>query len=73
MHMRREREAVQLQVQHRDQEQGEGRVSTGLQIAEHVRRAADLEIEEARAEIVLQVRTAYFQAVLAQQLVAISE
>lgn len=50
-----------------------GRISTGLQIAEHVRRAADLQIEEAEADISLQVRTAYFQAVLADAFVGISE
>jgi outer membrane protein len=49
-----------------------GRVGTGLAIAHHVRRAADLEVEEAEAEIALQVRTAYFQAVLAAEFVAIA-
>lgn len=50
-----------------------GRLSTGLDIARHVRRAAELELQEARADIALQVRNAYFQAVLASELVGISE
>jgi outer membrane protein TolC len=49
-----------------------GRVGTGLAIAYQVRRAADLELEEAEAEIALQVRTAYFQAVLASEFVDIA-
>lgn len=50
-----------------------GRVGAGLDIARNVRRAAELDLVEARAEVELQVKTAYFQAVLAQYLVSISE
>ncbi len=49
-----------------------GRIGTGLEIARHVRRAADLEVVEAEAELALQVRTAYFQTVLAGEFVAIA-
>jgi outer membrane protein TolC len=49
-----------------------GRVGTALEIARQVRLAAALEVEEAEDEITLQVRNAYFQAVLAEQLVAIT-
>ncbi len=50
-----------------------GRISTGLDIARNVRRAAELEVMEAEADIALQVKSAYFQAVLAQDLVGITE
>ncbi len=49
-----------------------GRVGTALEIARQVRIAAALEVEEAEGEISLQVRNAYFQTVLADQLVAIT-
>jgi outer membrane protein len=49
-----------------------GRVGIALEIAREVRRAAALEVEEAEANIALQVRNAYFQGVLAEQLVSIS-
>lgn len=49
-----------------------GRVGTAMRIARQVRLAADLEVEEAETEIALQVRTAYLQAVLADEIVAIS-
>jgi outer membrane protein len=49
-----------------------GRVGAALEIARHVRRAAALEVEEAEADIALQVRNAYFQTVLADRLVAIT-
>ncbi len=50
-----------------------GRISAGRQIAGNVERAAELEVVEAQAEIALQVKSAYLQAVLAQDLVGISE
>lgn len=50
-----------------------GRISAGLRIASNVRRAAELEVLEAEADIALQVKSAYLQAVLAQDLVGISE
>ena len=50
-----------------------GRISTGLDIARNVRRAAEMEVLEAEADITLQVRSAYFQAVLAQDLVGITQ
>lgn len=49
-----------------------GRVGTALRIARQVRLAADLEVQESETEIALQVRTAYLQAVLADEFVAIS-
>jgi outer membrane protein len=49
-----------------------GRVGTALAIARNVRLAADLQIEEAEAEIALQVRNAYFQMVLADHMVGIA-
>jgi outer membrane protein len=49
-----------------------GRVGTALEISRNVRSAADLQIEEAEAEIALQVRSAYFQIVLAEQMVGIA-
>jgi outer membrane protein len=50
-----------------------GRISTGLEIARHVRHAAELQISEAEADVALQVRNAYFQTVLAESFVAITE
>jgi outer membrane protein len=49
-----------------------GRVGTALAIARNVRSAADFQIEEAEAEIALQVRSAYFQLALADQMVGIT-
>jgi outer membrane protein TolC len=49
-----------------------GRVGAALEIARQVRRAAALDVEEAEAEISLQVRNAYFQTVLADRMVAIT-
>jgi outer membrane protein len=49
-----------------------GRIGTALEIARQVRGAADLEITEAEADIALQVRNAYFQAVLAEEMVGIA-
>lgn len=49
-----------------------GRVGTALEIARQVRLAAALEVEEAEAEISLQVRNAYFQTVLADRMVGIA-
>lgn len=49
-----------------------GRVGTALAIARNVRAAADLQIEEAEADVALQVREAYFQLVLAEQMVDIA-
>jgi outer membrane protein len=48
-------------------------VGLGLAIARDVRRAADLEIVEAEADIALQIRTAYFQSVLAAEFVGIAQ
>lgn len=50
-----------------------GRVSTGLRVARLAREAADLDILEAEADVTHQVRTAYFQAVFAGELVRIAE
>ena len=50
-----------------------GRVSIGLDIADKVREALRLELAETEAEVRLQVREAYFQAVFAGLLVEISE
>jgi outer membrane protein len=49
-----------------------GRVGTALAIARNVRAAADYQVEEAQAEIALQVRQAYFQVVLADEMVGIA-
>lgn len=49
-----------------------GRVGTALGIARNVRAAADLQIEEAEAEVALQVRSAYFQVILAERMVGIA-
>jgi outer membrane protein len=49
-----------------------GRISTGLNIARQVRLASELEVLEAETEVALQVRQAYFQAVLAGEFVAIA-
>jgi outer membrane protein len=49
-----------------------GRVGTAMRIARQVRLAARLEVEEAETEMALRVRTAYLQAVLAREFVAIS-
>jgi outer membrane protein len=49
-----------------------GRVGTALRIARHVRSAADLQVEEAEADIALQVRNAYFTVVLADAMVGIA-
>jgi outer membrane protein len=49
-----------------------GRVGTAMRIARQVRLAARLEVEEAETEMALQIRTAYLQAVLAREFVAIS-
>jgi outer membrane protein len=50
-----------------------GRVATALELARNVRRAAALQVDEAEAEITLQVRNAYFQLLLAQDVTAIAE
>jgi outer membrane protein len=50
-----------------------GRVGTALQIARRVRSAADLQVLEAESEIALQVRSAYFVVVLADQMVGIAQ
>jgi outer membrane protein TolC len=49
-----------------------GRVGTALAIARNVRAAADYQVEEAQADIALQVRQAYFQLVLAEEMVGIA-
>lgn len=49
-----------------------GRVGTALAIARNVRAAADYGVEEAEADIALQVRSAYFVTVLADQMVSIA-
>ncbi|HSJ23758.1 MAG TPA: TolC family protein [Longimicrobiales bacterium] len=49
-----------------------GRVGTALAIARNVRAAADFQVEESQAEIALQVRQAYFQTVLADEMVDIA-
>jgi outer membrane protein len=48
-----------------------GRVRTALDVARYVRRAAALEIDEAEADIALQVRRAYFQVAISEDLVII--
>jgi outer membrane protein len=50
-----------------------GRIGTGLNIAREVRRAADAQVAEAEADIALQVRSAYFQTVLADAFIGISQ
>ncbi|MEX0912077.1 MAG: TolC family protein [Gemmatimonadota bacterium] len=50
-----------------------GRISTGLAIASNIRRASALDVMEAQADIALQTKSAYLQAVLAEHLVDISE
>jgi outer membrane protein len=49
-----------------------GRVSTALGIARNVRAAADLQVEETQSDIALQVRSTYFQTVLADEMVGIA-
>jgi outer membrane protein len=49
-----------------------GRTGAALNIARNYRAAAELGLTEQEAEIELQVRTAYYQAVLAERLVQIS-
>jgi outer membrane protein len=49
-----------------------GRVGTALAIARNVRAAADYHVAEAQADIALQVRQAYFQLVLAEEMVGIA-
>ncbi|CAN5685922.1 TolC family outer membrane protein [soil metagenome] len=49
-----------------------GRVSIGLDIADRVRETLRLELEEAEAEVRLQVREAYFQAIFSELLVEIA-
>jgi outer membrane protein len=49
-----------------------GRVGTALSIARNVRSIADLQIQETEADVALQVRNAYFQTVLAQEMVGIA-
>jgi outer membrane protein len=50
-----------------------GQVGAALNIAEHVRATARLNLAEDAAEVRRQVRTAYYQALLAQELAAIAE
>jgi outer membrane protein len=50
-----------------------GRVSTALQIAQRVRAITDLQVQEAEADVELQVRNAYFLVVLADQMVGIAQ
>jgi outer membrane protein TolC len=52
---------------------GGGRVRASVAIAENVRDAARLNYREEAAEVELLVRTAYFRALLAQELATISE
>jgi outer membrane protein len=49
-----------------------GRVGTALAIARNVRSVADLQIEEAEDDVALQVRSAYFQTVLAEEFIGIT-
>jgi outer membrane protein len=49
-----------------------GRVGTALDIARNVRGIADLQIQETEADVALQVRNAYFQTVLADEMVGIA-
>jgi outer membrane protein TolC len=50
-----------------------GKLGAGLKIARELEETARLAVDEQKAEVELQVRTAYFRAHLAQQLVAISQ
>lgn len=50
-----------------------GRVAIGLDIADKVRESLQLELAETEAEVRLQVREAYFQAVFTELLVEIAE
>lgn len=50
-----------------------GRISSALAVADRFRRSARLNLREEVAEIELQVRTAYFQALLARELAASAE
>jgi outer membrane protein len=50
-----------------------GAVRAAQEVAERVRRAADLEVREVEAEIALQVRQAYVQMVLGDELLRIAE
>lgn len=50
-----------------------GRVSANVNRARSTEAAAELRIEEARADIALQVREAYFQAVLSREMVRIAQ
>jgi outer membrane protein len=50
-----------------------GRVGTALAIARNVRSAAALQLSETEAEVTLDVRNAYFQTVLAEELVGIAQ
>lgn len=49
-----------------------GRVGTALAIARNVRAAAEFQVQEAESEVALQVRTAYFQTVFADEMVGIA-
>jgi outer membrane protein len=49
-----------------------GKLGAGLRIADHVVETANLALQEAAADIELQVRSAYFRARLGQELVGIS-
>jgi outer membrane protein len=49
-----------------------GRVGAALAIARNVRAAAELGVEEAEADVALQVRSAYFQTVLADEMIGIA-
>lgn len=49
-----------------------GKVGTALAIARNVRAAADAQIAETESEIALEVRNAYFQVALAEQMVGIA-
>jgi outer membrane protein len=50
-----------------------GRVSTALQIARRVRNISELQVEEAEADVSLQVRNAYFLMALADEMVGIAQ
>jgi outer membrane protein len=50
-----------------------GRLGAGLRIAKEFQSAAELQLEEQTADIELQVRSAYYRARLAQDLVGISQ
>jgi len=49
-----------------------GRVGTALAIARNVRAAAELGVDEAEADVALRVRNAYFQTVLADEMIGIA-